>query len=74
MTTINKGGGVDTTNIQPVELVYMDFAFYNVNSILVITSMITVVCAKTRMLWVFSTAYKRSPVRIIHFILTKLMN
>ena len=68
------GGGVDTSNIQPVELVYMDFAFYNVTFIHSFTSMITAVCVKTRMLWVFSTAYKRAPVRIIHFILTTLMN
>ena len=36
--------------------------------------MITVVCEKTRMLWVFPTATKISPVCIIQFILTKLMN
>ena len=74
MTTINMGGGVDTSNIQPVELVYIDFAFYNVTSIHVFTSMFIVVCAKTRMLWVFSNTSKRAPVCIIHFILKTLMN
>ena len=75
MTTINKGGGgVDTSNIQPVEHVYIDSAFYNVTSIHGFISMITVVCVKTRMLWVFSTASKRAPVRITQFILTKMMN
>ena len=48
--TINKGTTVDTSKIQPGELVHTDFAFYNVTSILVFTSMLTVVCAKTRML------------------------
>ena len=36
--------------------------------------MITVVCAKTRIIWVFPTASKRTPVRIIRFILTTLVN
>ena len=36
--------------------------------------MLKLVCAKTRMLWVLPTAPKRSTVRIIRFILTKLMN
>ena len=74
MTTINKGGGVDTSNIQPVELVYMDFVFYNVTSIHVFISIITVVCEKNRTLWVFSNASKIAHVCIIIFILKKLMN
>ena len=52
----------------------MDFAFYNVNSIRGFTSMLTVFCENTRMLWVFPTVSKRSPGRIIRFILTKLKN
>ena len=36
--------------------------------------MITVFCAKTRTLWVFSTSSKRAHVRIIRFILTTLIN
>ena len=47
MTTINKGTTVDTSNLQPGELVHMDFAFYNINSIHGFTSMITVVCEKS---------------------------
>ena len=36
--------------------------------------MITVVCDKTRTLWVFTTAPKISPVRMIFFILTMPKN
>ena len=74
MTTTNKGTTVDTSNLQPGELVHMDFEFYKVTSIYGFTSILTVVCAKTRMIWVFPTSSKIAPVRIIHFILTTLIN
>ena len=74
ITTINKGKTVNTSNLQPGELIHMEFAFYNFTSIRSFTSIITVVCAKTRMLWVFPTASKRAPVRIIRFTLTTLIN
>ena len=74
MTTTNKGTTVDTSNLQPGELVHMDFEFYKVTSIYGFTSILTVVCAKTIMIWVFSNASKRLPVHIIQFIMTKLMN
>ena len=60
---------VYTNKLQPVELIHMDFPFCNVTYIRGSTSMITVVCVKTKMLWVFPTAYKLPPVRIICFIL-----
>ena len=74
MSTINKGKTVETSKLQPGELVLTEFAFYNVTSIRGFTSMLTVVYAKTRMLWVFPTASKRVHVRIICFILATLMN
>ena len=74
MSTINKGKTVETSKLQPGELVLTEFAFYNVTSIRGFTSMLTVVCAKTIMLWVSPNAFKRVPVRIIQFILTTLMN
>ena len=74
MTTLTKGKTVDTSNFQPGELIQMDFAFCNVTSIRIFTSMITVVHANIIILWVFPTAYKRDPVRIIRFILTTLNN
>ena len=72
MTTINKGTTVDTSNLQPGELVHMGFAFYNVTYIRGLTFMITVVCEKTIMIWVFPTAYKRAPICIIRFMTTLL--
>ena len=72
MTTFHKGKTFDTTNLQPVEIIFMDFAFYDVNSLLGFTSVITVICANTRIIWLFPTTSKRSPVRIIHFVLTTL--
>ena len=74
MTTINKGKTVDTSNLQPVELIYTDLAFYNITSIRGFTFMITVVCAKTRMIWVLPIVSKRTSVSIIQFILTTIMN
>ena len=57
-TTFPKGTTVDTSNLKPGELIHMEFSLYNVTSICGFTSMITVVCAKTIMLWVFPTVYK----------------
>ena len=74
MTTINKGPTVDTSNLQTGELVHMDFSFYNVTSVCGFTSMLTVVCAKNIVLWVFPTASKIAPVCIIRFILKTLIN
>ena len=58
MTTSPKVKTVDTTNLLPGEIIYVDFDFYNVNSVPGFTSMITVVCANNIMLWVFTTAFK----------------
>ena len=52
----------------------MEFAFYNVNSIHGLTYMLNILCAKTRMLWLFPTSYKLSLVRITQFILTTSNN
>ena len=74
MTTLHKVTTVENTNLPPGELIHMDFAFYNATSIRGFTSMINVVCAKARMLWVFPTTSKLSPVVIIHFILTTMQS
>ena len=52
----------------------MEFYFYNLTSIQIFTSTITVVFEKTRMIWVFPTSSKECSVRIICFILTTLNN
>ena len=74
MKTFPKGTTIDTINIQTGEIIHMDFAFYTMNSIQSFTSMLTVVCENTRMLCVFPTVSKRSPVQIICFILITLNN
>ena len=72
MTTFPKGTTVGTSNLQPGELFHMDFSVYNVTSIRGFTSMLTFFCAKTIVLRVFPTTYKKSPVRIICSIQTTL--
>ena len=52
----------------------MYFSFYNRTSVRGFTSMLTVVCAKTVILWIFPTSSKMAPFHIIHFILTKFNN
>ena len=74
MKTFHKGTTFDTSNLQPEELIHMDFALYNVTYLCGITSMISVVCAKTIMLWVFPNVSKQYPVRVVRFILTTLDN
>ena len=74
MTTTNKGTKIDTSNLQPGDLVHVEFVFYNVTSSCGFNPIITVVCARTRIIWLFPTASKKAPVRIIRFILTTLMN
>ena len=59
MTTFPKGKTVDTTKLQPGELIYIGFVFYNVTSIRGFTSMITVGGLNTIMLWVVPTETKR---------------
>ena len=74
MTTFPKLTTVDTNNLQPEELIHLDFSLYILNSIHVFTSMITVSCAKTIILCVFPNAYEQYPFHIICLIITTLNN
>ena len=74
MTDFPKVTNFETTNLKPGELIHIAFAFYNVTSTIGFTSILTVVCENTRMIWVFTTESKISPVRIICFVLTTLRN
>ena len=74
MKTFLKVATVYTNNFQPGELIHMDYAFYNMTSIRGFTSMLTVVCANTIVLWLFPNSSKWAPFCIIHFILTTLKN
>ena len=64
----------DTNNLQPGELIHVDFFFYDVTSICGFTSMITVVYENTIILWLFHTALKQSHVFIIHCVPKTLKN
>ena len=74
MSDLPKGTTVGISNLQPREIIQMEYDFYNVTSIREFTSVITFVCKINRMLWVLPTTSKQSPVRIIRFILTTLNN
>ena len=74
MTTFPKSTTVDTTILQPIELIYMDFSLYNLTSFLSFTSMITLLCANNIMLWLFPTVLKIPPVQIICFVLKTFKN
>ena len=73
MTTFSKVTTVDTTNLQQGDYSH-GVSFCNVTFIHGFTSMITGVCAKNIMIWLFHTASKLAPVRIILSILTALNN
>ena len=72
MATLPKGTIVETTNLQPGELIHTDFDFYNATSICGFTFTLTVLYANIRMIWLFTTEYKIYPIRIIGFILTTM--
>ena len=74
ITALPKYTIFDASNLQPGELIHIDFSFYNVNSIRGFTSVITVICAKNRMIWLFPTSSKQYLVRITRFILTTFIN
>ena len=70
MAIPSKGTTIYTTNIRPGEILQMDITLHNVNSIQYFTSIITLVCEKTIMIWILPTVSKQYPVRISLFILT----
>ena len=65
MKPLPKGITVDTNNLQQEELIHMDFYLYNMIYIYGFTSMITVVCEKTIMIWVLPNESKRATLHII---------
>ena len=69
MTAFFEVTTVDITNIQTVELIHMVLSFYNVTSIRVLASMITVLCEATIMLCIFPTVFNQSLVCIIWYFL-----
>ena len=74
ITASPKVTTVETNKLQPRELIHMDFALYNVTSICGFTSILTVFCENTRMIWVITNSSKWTDVSIICFVLTTLNN
>ena len=69
ITALPKYTIFDASNLQPGELIHIDFSFYNVTSICGFTSRLTVVCENTRMIWVCPTASKYALFSIVQFIM-----
>ena len=61
ITTFPKGKTFNITNLCQGELIQIISAFYNMTSIWIFTSMFTVLCARTRMLSIFTTAKQKKP-------------
>ncbi len=60
---------MSTDHLSKGEYLHLDFAFWDIPSIRHFTSMLVIVDAKTRMLWLFCTASKRAPMHIIVYFL-----
>ena len=55
MTNLPKGKTVYTNNLQPEELIKMEFYLYSVTFVQGFAYMLTLLCAKNRIVWVFTT-------------------
>jgi hypothetical protein len=64
MTQVRKGKTVDTSTLQPGELLHIDFAFWDVLSHRGFNAALMIIDTNTRFLWLFCTASKKLPVHI----------
>jgi hypothetical protein len=63
---------MSTDHLSKGEYLHMDFAFWDVLSLWHFNSMLVIVDAKTRMLWLFCTSSKRAPMHIIEYFLNAI--
>ena len=63
---------INTDHLRPGILIHMDFFFMNTISIRGFTSILNIVDAKTRKLWLFNTPSKTPPLDIVRFFLKQL--
>jgi hypothetical protein len=63
---------VSTDTLKPGKLLHMDFAFWDIFSRHMFTAMLTIVDAKTRMLWIFCTPRKNPPLHILKWLFPNL--
>jgi hypothetical protein len=61
MIQVRKGKKMDTTDILPGELLYIDFAFWGIFSRRGFTIMLVAIYSNTRKLWRLCTASKKPP-------------
>jgi hypothetical protein len=73
MTQVPKGKIVDTGSLSQGELLHIDFAFWYISSRRGFTSMLVIIDAKTRKLWVFCTAIKKPPLHILRWLFSSLL-
>jgi hypothetical protein len=67
-----KGKTASTDNLKPGELLHMDLAFWHSISDRMLTAVLNIIDAKTRMLWLFCTSSKKPPIHILRWFFTNL--
>lgn len=60
-----KGPTASTSHLLPGQLLHIDFGFWDLPSHRGFSSMLLIIDAKTRMLWLFCTSNKRAPIKIL---------
>ncbi len=73
MKAANKGKTTNTDKLKPAELLHIDFKFFDKTSIRGFTSILTIVDARTRKLWVFPGPDKRPPIAKLEFFVKQLV-
>jgi hypothetical protein len=68
----HKGKTLSMATLKPGELLHMDFEFWDIVSRRLFTAMLTIVDAKTRMLWIFCTSSKKPPIHILKWFFANL--
>ncbi len=62
-----KGQTTSTNHLTPGQLLHLDFGFWDLTSHRGFSSMLLIIDAKTRMLWLFCTSNKRAPIKILSY-------
>jgi hypothetical protein len=62
-----KGPTTSTSHLSPGQLLHIDFGFRDITSHRGFSSMLLIIDAKTCMLWIFCTANKRAPIKILSY-------
>ncbi len=62
-----KGKTISTEHLHPGELIHIHFSFWDTTSIRGFTSMLLIIDAKTRMIWLFCSSTKRAPLITVQY-------